>query len=346
MPGGIYALLSHQEEVGRNEIKKLYNNPHIAGIVIRTSWKTLEPEEGQYRWDDLDRQIALAAKHGKKVSLHIRTARDGDIQEWLLAKRPPVFKYEDCKGDNPGCGNIGILIVPWDPVLLTHWTRFLKALGERYHDDPTIAYANGLTGSVTNGWGLPEKDAEGRRWDDPLYGYEPGKLLQAIKQVVDTVMQAFPTKKVLVAIGAIRLETPEKKFWHAEQIAHYVATTYPGQYVLFREDLYACTPNPPDGGYWAILYRHRGHTGAQLLQAAVGGRHPPANRDPLHCLPEAHKTPAGILRATTDVSSAYGVPYLEVYKADILASKKDQDLAAAINEMAKTLSAMTSAHQE
>jgi beta-galactosidase len=56
------------------------------------AWSSIEPTEGQYRFDWLDRAIALAANHGIKVVLGTPTAAP---PAWLTAKYPDTLRIDE-----------------------------------------------------------------------------------------------------------------------------------------------------------------------------------------------------------------------------------------------------------
>jgi len=320
---GVYSLSA----VDQPASSKVYENPFIAGIAVRTLWQTLEPTEGQFDWSFIDSEIQTAATAGKKVSIYFAASSRG-TPDWVYAAGAQPYRFIDQNPNHPTYGDTLLMPLPWDSVYIAKWTNFIRALGSRYANDTTLSYIRGASESVTNGWGLPETDAFGRAWS--TYGYTPDTLLAVMKTVVDTFMTAFPRKAQWVEVGIIKFETQlsgRSQTYVAEQIAAYGFQTYPDRFGVWREDISGCIPNPPTRGHWKILWDHKGRDGAQMLWSVQDG---PTRMNQCGITPNDKAT---VLKAAVQTGLDYGMPYLEIYQADVL----DAALASVIQFAAENL---------
>jgi hypothetical protein len=56
---GVHTPLVEQAE----QLPQLFRrNPYLKGLTVRTTWKELEPEEGRFNWDGMDRQVKWTQK--------------------------------------------------------------------------------------------------------------------------------------------------------------------------------------------------------------------------------------------------------------------------------------------
>src|SRR5437762_6895327 len=75
-------------------------NPYAQGISLRTHWEKVEPHEhaspDDFYWDYLDQGVALAAAHGKKVSISV--AAGVTTPQWLFDAGSPAFYVTEQDG--------------------------------------------------------------------------------------------------------------------------------------------------------------------------------------------------------------------------------------------------------
>lgn len=129
-----------------------YHQPHRL-VHAYISWRELEPERGVFDWEALEAKNYFDHWESKGVKLITRIMMDYpttdpnhmDIPDWL---------YEMIDGDGTWyqTSEIGSGFSPnySNPILIAEHERMIKAFGERYNDDPRIAYIQ--LGSIGH-WG-------------------------------------------------------------------------------------------------------------------------------------------------------------------------------------------------
>ena len=126
---------------------------------VRFHWKSLEPEEGKYNWEPIDKEIARAEKLGIPFSFRVMCASAHSATpyaspEWVFKKRGAKFAMfkNDPNGDSSTGDTKFERVTPIfeDPVFIKLHERFIKALAERYDGDPRISTID--IGSYGN-WG-------------------------------------------------------------------------------------------------------------------------------------------------------------------------------------------------
>ncbi|MBT3313032.1 MAG: DUF4832 domain-containing protein [Anaerolineae bacterium] len=103
----------------------------LYGERLQIGWSTLNPEEGIYNWEPLDRLLSGAISEGKQFSFRVFTMRGGEygghmLPEWVLSQGVQVFSngspdYSSCAYQNG-------------------WATFVEALIRRYDGNQEIAY--------------------------------------------------------------------------------------------------------------------------------------------------------------------------------------------------------------
>ena len=114
------------------DVRAAFDNPAIDGVKLRLGWREVEPSPGAYVWDALDAHLDAARDAGKFVSFSVVA---GSASPTWLVNDPAVEVIEVERR-----GRVVPFALPWDPVVVEAWLRFVRAFGARYDDDPHLAY--------------------------------------------------------------------------------------------------------------------------------------------------------------------------------------------------------------
>ena len=134
--------------------------PGMDHVYIRLAWSYLEPEEGRFDWEVIDRIIGKWTGHGLGIAFRIscrETSTDRVEQQFAT---PRWVKEAGAKGGHYLMGKPTRPEGPWepdygDPVFLEKLDRFLAAFASRYDGKPWLRYLD--IGSIGD-WG------EGHSW--------------------------------------------------------------------------------------------------------------------------------------------------------------------------------------
>lgn len=153
------------------------------------SWRELEPEKGKYAFDAVEKRFNFALWKQRGVHLILRVILDYpreqshmDIPDWLYEEIGRSGKWYDSdygKGFSPDYCH---------PALIQNHERLLNALGERYNQDPLIAFIQ--LGSLGH-WG------EWHTRDDDQ-GFIPFPKQNISDQYAEHYVRAFPDKHLLM----------------------------------------------------------------------------------------------------------------------------------------------------
>ena len=122
--------------------------PDAEVAYIRILWKEFEPRRKEYDFGLIASILAQAKAHGQTVIFRLMphsTRASDDVPEWLKAlipcpERPDGMRVKDS---------------PKDPVYLSYFGEAIRAIAERFDDDPTL---DAVDVSLTGAWG------EGHKW--------------------------------------------------------------------------------------------------------------------------------------------------------------------------------------
>ncbi len=165
--------------------------PGMDHLYIRLAWAYLEPKEGQYDWEVIDRLIEKWTAHGLGIAFRIsckETSTDRIEQQfatprWVMEAGAQGGYYRMGKATGPEG--------PWepvydDPIFLAKLDRFLAAFAARYDRQPWLRYLD--LGSIGD-WG------EGHSWA----GSRKECGFAARKQHVDLHLKHFKHAPLVVS---------------------------------------------------------------------------------------------------------------------------------------------------
>jgi len=113
----------------------------------RIYWKFMEPNQGEYRWDMLDRALETARSRGQTLLLRIApygTGDERDVPDWY---RKMVGPNKDWTFNSPVNGWV---VDPEDPRYVECFGGFIRALGTRYDGHPDM---EAVDLSIVGAWG-------------------------------------------------------------------------------------------------------------------------------------------------------------------------------------------------
>jgi len=98
------------------------------------AWSRIEPEDGRYAWDWLDRAVAILANAGLKIIMGTPTATP---PKWLIDKHPDILP-KTRKGETRNFGSRRHYSFS-SQTYHCESARIVEAMAERYGDHPAIA---------------------------------------------------------------------------------------------------------------------------------------------------------------------------------------------------------------
>ena len=296
-PRGVYIVARWN----KSPETKIWQDPCVDGVVIRTYWKDLEPSQGQPDWTFLDQQFDQAERSGKKI--HLIVAPGFWSPDWALAQ-VPTAEFEVRTG--PQRGYRGRLPIPWSEAYLNLWLDFVNALGQRYRTRPlAIVSATGPT--AQNGeMRLPIQREDEQQWKS--LGYTQEKIEQAWFRTLDGFDGAFGGAHFTVALFQAPAIPDEAAGTQVlEDVVAYGAAHYPGAFGVQANGLDARKIEPHFN--WELVAGHGGALLTGFMMSAAATLHPEQMGD---------SDPARALRSAVDRGLAKNVDFLEIYEADAL----------------------------
>ncbi len=195
VPRGIYALI----DWNRAPSAATWQNPAVDGVVIRTYWRDLNPQDRVYEWKYLDSQFAAAVRAKKNVRLMIAP---GFYAPDHVLHDPKVRKATFKVPHGPLSGKQRPLPLPWDETYLTRWFGFVDQLAARYRHHSALSYISATGPNSHNGEvSLPREAGDLRAWE--LLGSAStieANLLGAWQKTIDHFCRAFEGKHFTLAI--------------------------------------------------------------------------------------------------------------------------------------------------
>ena len=126
------------------------NYPDASITYFRVYWRYLEPEQGQYRWDLIDRALKTARERGQTVMIAVVSygssglRGNSDVPEW----------YRDMVGDRTEWAHNhpthAWLVDAEDPRYVEYFGGFIRKLAERYDGHPDV---EAVDTRIVGAWG-------------------------------------------------------------------------------------------------------------------------------------------------------------------------------------------------
>ena len=119
------------------------NHPLTSLAYFRLYWKFIEPVQGEYRWDLLDKALETAGSRKQTLLLRIApygTGADNDVPDWYRTMVGKEDKQPEAKWRTN----------PEDPRYAQHFGRMIRALGARYDGHPLL---ESVDLAIVGAWG-------------------------------------------------------------------------------------------------------------------------------------------------------------------------------------------------
>jgi len=332
---GVYALSDQDASTSLAVLA----NPNVDGLALRYSWNQLEPREGNFNWSPIDVQVAAARAHGKKVSLGVTAGIR--TPAWVYAAGANQFSFVWDKPWGPPICSSQRIPIPWDPVYLAKWDSFVRALGARYANNPTVVYvkitgvnattqeailphSRGMTISRV-GAACTSSDDVGR-WQ--AVGYSRNRVEQAWKHIANNFAGSFPDTKLGLMIGPVGFPPIDdngniiaNRGADREVALNLIAEgikSYGQRFVVQNNGLSAVRSWPELSGL-----SHRTTVGWQMAWSATDNATCKMNGGVAPC------NPHDVLQAAIARGVESGAVFLEIYTLDILNPNLQDIIASA-----------------
>ena len=167
--------------------------PGLNHIYLRVDWSHLEPAEGRYDWEVIDRIIGPWTAHGYGVSFRIcckETWAGFATPEWVMkaGARGTFYPMRDGPCWEPDYG---------DPIFLEKLEQFHRVFGQRYGSQPWLEFVD--VGSYGE-WGEGHTQWSGKK-DWPV---------EALKKHIDIHIRSYPNTFVLMNDDTVTVRGTEE----------------------------------------------------------------------------------------------------------------------------------------
>lgn len=168
----------------------LATNPAIAGGHLGYYWSQLEPQQGVFQWNVIDRDMAPWVKAGKKVILRVSTAGWTRWTPPYSQRGTPQWVY-DLGVASVTESDDSVLPQYWNPLFLQSLAEFVHAFALRYDGSPNVAY-------IDVGLGIGGEAKADSHNDNPLQlnlwkqiGYSDPLWWAAVQRIITAYTSSF-----------------------------------------------------------------------------------------------------------------------------------------------------------
>lgn len=236
----------------------IYANPNLRGVLIRTSWASVEPRPGVFDFSSIALQAANVESHGLPWSLAVAGGGVGS-PAWLT--------------DPPGFGGLGVPYISysfrgqpgyrlplfWDPIVQDRLRMLANALAAQFSQDPNLKLvyvtqmtANGIEGHLQ---GVDMADLIKAGYSDALW-------IQACENAARSFAYAFANKAIAFEVHEVNRSaavpaTIINDLWNDPTLGHRVgaAMWWISGKVSYQPDLIAELMAYPGDIYGQVIGR-------------------------------------------------------------------------------------------
>ncbi len=311
------------------------SSPAVAGVLIGFDWNNIEKSEGNFNWKPMDDAIKEITDKGKVVTLNMLA---GGIRTPDWVKNLPgvqLFSFVDVNQYHPTyCQNL-TMPVYWDPIFLEKKKNFIRAVGQKYANNPKIVGVMvSFAAAINNDMHVPHSVGttpcgtanDIQNWKN--VGYTTDKMLNAAKEVIDTWAAAFPNSALKLPIAPTHKDLDGTASTLAELVVNWAYSQYPDRLYAQMTGLDTSTPYPTDSSainaspsnqsaegiiaYFMKLLTNRPQIGLQMKAAASNG-------DKDNCRQNGKQSPCpskDVLQKSVEIALSYGPRFIEYWRED------------------------------
>lgn len=194
---------------GRGEVDANNRAEDMSVAYYRWTWAQLEPEEGRYNFELIDRALSLAIKRKQTLSFRIMPVWQTSTPKWLLQKGVDFVNVDD--------GQSSVFPDHNNPIFIDYHARLLSALSARYGNNKFIQYLDIGSAGCWGEWHASCCKGEKRAICE---GFFPNKQTQI--RIIDDYFKYFGGRG-LIGLIASPLEYVVQKGggWRADCLGDY-----------------------------------------------------------------------------------------------------------------------------
>lgn len=213
-------------------------------VYANISWRMLEPQKGEYQFDQVEEELQFPKWASKDTRFIIRIIMD--VPEKKSQMEIPDWLYEELDGDGEWYENSygkGYSPNYSNPLLIAYHKNLITKLGEHYQDDPRIAFVE--LGSIGH-WGEWHTDTS-----------IPFPKLAISDQYVQPYLDSFPDSILLMRrphpiAKQFKMGLFNDMFGDAQQTSEYLTWLQDGYTSWLSQEMMPAMPEfwkyAPSGG--------------------------------------------------------------------------------------------------
>jgi hypothetical protein len=139
---GIYGMMNPENPSYDSQsgyVKTTLASPKVDGVFVRILWDKIQTNPEGWNWSDLETWFSSSNNtQNKKLSISVIPGKHTPLWVYGAGARSMISKVRD-RGYTDDFCKTAVIPVPWDPVYLQAWVRFVHAFGERYGDNQLVS---------------------------------------------------------------------------------------------------------------------------------------------------------------------------------------------------------------
>jgi len=227
-------------------IESIIKQSHqLKGMTIRVAWDEIEPEDGRYKWEEMDRMIATVRSHGLMMSLEMLAG--WRTPKWVYRAGAQIFETNPkSSGSEPSelrgfWGRMDQCPVPWDEMYKRYWRRFVSKAAERYGSEPFVCvnihgFNHVLEMHMPRSFQMPPSAEDFERFQ--RLGGTAARAEKEWAEWIDFYAEQFPKQRLCLVMSPILQQAKDPSTDDLmTRIASYALGKHPGRIVLMTHTL-------------------------------------------------------------------------------------------------------------